>query len=77
MGAASGRTKVTANRTTRAGRVAAIGLVAVALVLAGCGRKGNLELPPDASIKDQPKAMPAGKAPAKVPEKSFVLDGLL
>jgi len=51
--------------------------VAAALALAACGRKGNLELPPDASIKDQPKTMQAGKAPEKVPEKSFVLDGLL
>lgn len=63
--------------TIRTRHAALVALVAAALALAACGRKGNLELPPDASIKDQPKTMQAGKAPEKVPEKSFVLDGLL
>jgi len=68
---------VTAKRRKGAGRAVAIGLVAAALALAGCGRKGSLELPPDASVEGQPNSMPAAKAPAKVPERSFVLDGLL
>jgi predicted small lipoprotein YifL len=51
--------------------------VAAALALAACGRKGNLELPPDASVEGQRETMSAGTAPDKVPERSFVLDGLL
>ncbi len=75
--AASGRAIVTEKRTGIAGRAAVIGLVAAALALGACGRKGNLELPPDASVAGQPKSMPAAKAPDKVPDKPFVLDGLL
>jgi len=73
----SGRAIVTGYTTIGIRHAAVIGLVAAALALAACGRKGNLELPPDASIEGQPKAMPAAKAPDKVPERSFVLDGLL
>jgi len=73
----SGRAIVTGYTTIRIRHAAVIGLVAAALALAACGRKGNLELPPDASVEGQPKAMPAGTAPDKVPERSFVLDGLL
>ena len=54
-----------------------VGLLAAALALGACGRKGDLELPPDASFEGQPKTMPAAKAPDKVPDKPFILDGLL
>jgi predicted small lipoprotein YifL len=52
-------------------------VLAVALALAGCGRKGPLEAPPDAKVEGQPKTLPAGTAPPKVPERRFVLDRLL
>ena len=68
---------MTARPAGFAGRAAVIGLVAAALALAGCGRKGNLELPPDASVEGQPRSMPAAKAPDKVPDNPFILDGLL
>lgn len=54
-----------------------IGLVAAALALGGCGRKGGLELPPDAKVEGQPTSMSAGTAPDKVPDNPFILDGLL
>jgi predicted small lipoprotein YifL len=41
-------------------RVATLGAVALALGLAGCGRKGPLDLPPSASV-----AEPAAAAPEK------------
>jgi predicted small lipoprotein YifL len=77
MSAADRRSDVRAKRRKGAGSVVVIGLVAAALALAGCGRRGPLELPPDASVEGQPKSMPAGRAPEKVPERSFVLDGIL
>ena len=73
----SGRAIVTGYTTIRIRHAAVIGLVAAALALAACGRKGNLELPPNASVEGQPEAMSAAEAPDKVPERSFVLDGLL
>jgi predicted small lipoprotein YifL len=73
----SGRAIVTRKTTKRKRHAALIGLVAAALALAACGRKGNLELPPDASVEGQRETMSAGTAPDKVPERSFVLDGLL
>lgn len=51
------------------------------LVISGCGRKSNLELAPE--VKDTPQAqgqpgtLRAGTSPAKVPERKFVLDGLI
>lgn len=55
----------------------AAALLALSLALAGCGRKGALEPPPNASVEGQPKGLAAGTAPAKVPDRPFVLDRLL
>jgi len=41
-----------------------IALAVVALVLAGCGRKGPLDLPPSAAINQPPGAAAAAEAPA-------------
>jgi len=67
----------------------AIVCFALALVLAGalsgCGRRGGLELPPDAKPKKvvgQPAA-PVSQEPKRafqkknVPERPFILDGLI
>jgi len=67
---------VTGSTSNTVRHVAIIGLVAMALALAGCGRKGKMELPPDVKV-DQPRSMPAGAAPEKVPDNPFPLDGLL
>jgi predicted small lipoprotein YifL len=44
-------------------RIAAIGALAAALGLAGCGRKSGLDAPPSAAIEQ-----PAGPAPAIGPD---------
>lgn len=59
------------------GRWAVAVAVAMAVALTGCGRKGALEAPPEASVEGQPKTLNAGSAPKKVPDRKFVLDGLL
>ena len=70
-------------------RIAAIGALVAALGLAGCGRKGGLDPPPDAAITDQngttqppPGAAavgPDGKpvAPTQGPQRRTYLDWLL
>jgi predicted small lipoprotein YifL len=55
---------------------------AAALLLAGCGLKGPLELPPEAKAQTQTSATAdsgQGKAEAAAPKphKDFILDGLL
>ena len=57
-------------------RLKSLGLAILAAgLLAGCGVRGSLELPPEA------KAEAASKAPTKTgeppPHRPFVLDGLL
>lgn len=65
-------------------RLAAIALVAAAtLAVAGCGRKGDPEVPTVAKASDRPVGIPIGAtspAPAAVPtpaKKPFLLDPLL
>jgi predicted small lipoprotein YifL len=48
-------------------RTAAIGALVAALALAGCGRKGGLDLPPEASLAD-PGTPPGAPPPAAAPE---------
>jgi len=65
--------------------LAMIGALAAALALAGCGRKGPLDLPPAAAAtgEQQPASnggqVQGGKpaAAAKQPKKHFLLDPLL
>jgi len=71
-------------------RIAVIGVLVAALGLAGCGRKGGLDLPPAAATSD-PTATPGaggkqgsalgpdGKpiAPASGPKKPIFLDWLV
>ena len=52
-------------------KLATIGAVALALLLAACGRKGPLELPPGAPPAPQASATPAPTAPATVAPTSF------
>ena len=60
-------------------RAVVIGLLAAAVGLTGCGRKGALEAPPGMALK----AATAGEVPPvddsapKKPNKPFVLDPLL
>lgn len=57
----------------------AVGALALALGVSGCGRKGGLEAPPDASVEGQPKTLTEGTAPPRGTGKDrpFILDGLL
>ncbi len=53
-----------------------------AILLAGCGVKGPLELPPDAKAQSQTTATAdsgqgKSEAAAPKPHKGFILDGLL
>jgi predicted small lipoprotein YifL len=58
-------------------------LAAVALGAAGCGRRGDLEPPPDASAVQKPGAEAGGfqvhkdNPPIKPPKTPFVLDPVL
>ena len=60
-------------------------LIVLALALAGCGRRGGLELPPDAkpATVEKPAETVTPREPKrafqkkKVPEKPFILDGLI
>jgi predicted small lipoprotein YifL len=55
-------------------RVVVVGLIAIAIGLSGCGRRGALEPPPGAAMK----SATAGEAPAPAkPDKKFILDPLL
>jgi predicted small lipoprotein YifL len=54
-------------------RLAVAGLVVASLALAGCGRKGTLEAPGGAAVKQDDSGKPV---PAK-PDKHFVLDPLV
>lgn len=48
-----------------------------ALGLAGCGRKGALEAPPDQALITGPDGKPVSDRKPVKPDKPFVLDGLL
>jgi predicted small lipoprotein YifL len=69
----------------RLARIAAIGALAAALGLAGCGRKAGLDPPPNASATDQSVAAngngttPDGKAaaPAAGPKRPTPIDWLI
>jgi predicted small lipoprotein YifL len=71
----------------RLARIAALGALAAALGLAGCGRKAGLDPPPNASATDQSVAangsgtgtMPDGKAaaPAAGPKRPTPIDWLI
>ena len=55
---------------------------AAAILMAGCGVKGPLELPPDAKAQSQTSATAdsgqgKSEAAAPKPHKGFILDGLL
>lgn len=67
-------------------RIAAVGVVVLAVGLAGCGRKGGLDLPPAAATSEpapEPKQGPAlgpdGKpiAPRTGPKTPTILDWLV
>jgi len=67
-------------------RIATIGALVAALGVAGCGRKGGLDPPPDAAI-GEPGVAPQGgpgvgsdgkaAAPAQGPKRSTPLDWLI
>ena len=57
-------------------------ITAAAILLAGCGVKGPLELPPEAKAQNQTSATAdsgqgKSEAAAPKPHKGFILDGLL
>jgi predicted small lipoprotein YifL len=45
-------------------------IVLLALLLSGCGQKGNLYLPQKAPVPPAPPAVPAAPAPAAAPSTS-------
>ena len=57
-------------------RLALLAALLAALVLAGCGVKGGLEPPPQATA-GPPSAQPVGAPPAQRSSDQFVLDPLL
>jgi len=60
-------------------KLAAVGALAAALMLAGCGRKAGLDPPPAAATttagQPAPAAQPDGTTPP--PKKRFILDWLI
>lgn len=60
-------------------RAFAIGLLVVCLGLGACGRRGNLEPPPDAAAEDVrlPVEEPRPPEEGQSPSRPFILDGLL
>jgi predicted small lipoprotein YifL len=65
-------------------RFALIGALAVCAVLAGCGRKAGLDPPPAAAVAEpvapappQAQNVAPGRAPAKGPNRPFILDWLI
>ncbi len=66
-------------RTLHLPRIVAIGLIVVGLGVTACGRKGPLEVPPNAKPEDirSPKAKPLPPEEGKRPDRPFILDGLL
>jgi len=65
-------------------RIAAIGALAAALGLAGCGRKAGLDPPPTASAADQGTPVAAGTgpdgkamAPVQGPKRQTPIDWLI
>ena len=66
-------------------RGATIAAILIGLALAGCGRKGPLDLPPGAAVSDPagnpprlgPNGEPVAAAPQPPPRRTTVLDPLL
>jgi predicted small lipoprotein YifL len=62
-------------------KLAAVGALSAALLLAGCGRKAGLDPPPNAAVpatadgEPAPAAQPDGTTPP--PKKRFILDWLI
>jgi predicted small lipoprotein YifL len=57
-----------------------IGLLALSAVLAGCGRRGDPLPPSSAAVlatDEQGQVVKQQQAPAAVPDRRFILDGLL
>lgn len=50
-----------------------LAMVAMAVALSACGRRGALEPPPSAAVK----AKDGSNAPAKERDRPFILDGLI
>lgn len=76
---------VPAMQSRRARALPFIGLIMVALSLAGCGRKSGLDLPPSAAAPAaeteskslSPLAKPAKPQPRVVPDRRLPIDFLL
>jgi len=69
-------TPVTANDNRIFARALLLGLIAAAIGLSACGRKGPLEPPPYAAAAAETGDKTAETAPPK-PDKDFILDPLL
>jgi len=58
-------------------RAVVVGLLAAAVGLSGCGRKGALEAPPGMAVKAATVGEPPADTTTPKPDKHFVLDPLL
>lgn len=62
-------------------KIAAAGALAAALMLAGCGRKGDLDRPPAAAAVPAPDGQATAPTPpdgtSPPPKKGFILDWLI
>jgi predicted small lipoprotein YifL len=52
-------------------------ILAIGILVSGCGRRGSLELPPSATVVTTDEQGNAVTKPAPKPDKPFVLDGLI
>jgi predicted small lipoprotein YifL len=56
-------------------QLAAVGALAAALGVAGCGRKGGLDLPPGAGAVAPAPGMPSSQPPIEAPRESSLMPG--
>jgi predicted small lipoprotein YifL len=57
--------------------IAIASIVAIGLLVSGCGRRGNLEVPMADSVITKDEKGNTVQKPAPKPDKPFILDGLI
>ena len=52
-------------------------ILAIGILVSGCGRRGTLELPPSSTVNTTDEQGNEVNKPAPKPDKPFILDGLI